>query len=108
MIRASNSIKSPPVFWHAYSEAPHPPPAVPKFGMNWFDFAETGTACWSTNTAREFCGALGVMKTMTALAGAAALALIPATAGVQAQGAAAAAAAKVEPRAVIADVKRIL
>src|SRR5215203_3120846 len=76
--------------------------------MNWFDFAETRTPCWSNNTAREFRGALGAMKTMTALAGAAALALIPATAGAQAQEATANAASKVEPRAVVADVKRIL
>ena len=48
------------------------------------------------------------MKTMTALAGAVALALIPATAGAQAQEATAAATAKVEPRAVVADIKRIL
>ena len=49
------------------------------------------------------------MNKMAALAGAAALALIPATAGAQAQEAAAAAAtAKVEPRAVVADIKRIL
>jgi hypothetical protein len=48
------------------------------------------------------------MKTITALAGAAALALIPATAGAQAQEATAATAAKVEPRAVVADIKRIL
>jgi hypothetical protein len=48
------------------------------------------------------------MKTMTALAGAAALALIPATAGAQAQEATATAPAKVEPRAVVADVKHIL
>ena len=48
------------------------------------------------------------MNKMASLAGAAALALIPATAGAQAQEAAAAAAAKVEPRAVVADVKRIL
>jgi hypothetical protein len=48
------------------------------------------------------------MNKMAALVGAAALALIPATAGAQAQEATAAAAAKVEPRAVVADVKRIL
>lgn len=48
------------------------------------------------------------MKKMTALAGAAALALIPATAGAQAQEATAAAATKVDPRAVVADVRRII
>ena len=48
------------------------------------------------------------MNKMTALAGAAALALIPATAGALAPEATPVAAAKVEPRAVVADVKRIL
>ena len=48
------------------------------------------------------------MNKMAALAGAAALTLIPATTGAQAQEATAVTAAKVEPRAVVADVKRIL
>jgi len=48
------------------------------------------------------------MNKMAALAGAAALALIPATAGAQAQEATAAASTKVDPRAVVADVKRII
>ena len=48
------------------------------------------------------------MNKMAALAGAAALALIPATAGAQVQEATAAAATKVDPRAVVADVKRII
>src|SRR5215218_5669405 len=76
--------------------------------MNWFDFAETGTACWSNNTAREFSWSFWGMNKMAALAGAAVLALIPATAGAQVQEATATAAAKVEPRAIVADVKRIL
>jgi hypothetical protein len=45
---------------------------------------------------------------MTALAGAAALALIPANAGAQAQEATTATPAKVDSRAVVADVRRIL
>ena len=48
------------------------------------------------------------MNKMAALARAAALALIPATAGAQAQEATAAAATKVDPRAVVADVRRII
>lgn len=48
------------------------------------------------------------MNKMAALASAAALALIPATAGAQAQEATAAAATKVNPRTVVADIKRIL
>src|SRR5215218_8134327 len=62
--------------------------------MNWFDFAETGTACWSNNTAREFSWSFGGMNKMAALAGAAVLALIPATAGAQTQEATVAAAVK--------------
>ncbi|NUT01633.1 MAG: S41 family peptidase [Sphingomonas sp.] len=48
------------------------------------------------------------MKVMTALASAAALAMIPATSGALAQEAATAAPAKVDARAVVADVRRIL
>ena len=48
------------------------------------------------------------MNNMTALASATALALIPATAGAMAQDATAVAEAKVDARAVVADVRRIL
>ena len=48
------------------------------------------------------------MKIMTALAGAAALALIPANAGAQAQEATTAAHTSIDAKAVVADVRRIL
>ena len=48
------------------------------------------------------------MKIMTALAGAAALALIPANAGAQAQEATTATQPSIDAKAVVADVRRIL
>ena len=81
---------------------------MPNFGIQRGDFAETGTPCWSNNTARKISWSFGGYEDDDSTGRRSGTRTDPSDRRRAGAEATAAAAAKVEPRAVVADVKRIL